>query len=154
MSSLALDALFNTCSDAFCVFIGIWSTQVDIHFMSPLALEWFCQPMLKCIFRARWHGKVWSTHAVFHFYSSLSSEGLGNTQCVIFVSSLAWDGFGKHMLRLILCPCWHGKHGNISWDAFCVLAGMWAVWYSQVENNFLSSLTRDGFGQHLLGYIL
>jgi len=51
---------------------GVWSTHVEIHFVSLLAWEGFGQHML---------GGVFSSHVEINF-----------------VSSLVWDGFGQHML--------------------------------------------------------
>ena len=80
-----------------------------------------------------------------------------------FVFSLAWEGFGLHMLRYIFWPRWDGRvcsnphilyihrHARglvkASWDIFLVLAGMGRVWLTDVEINFLSRLAWIGFDQ-------
>ena len=72
-----------------------------------------------------------------------------------FVSSLTWDGFGKHMLRLFLCPRSHGRELiNSCLEAFCVLSGSERVWSTYFEIHFESSLARELFGQHMLRFIL
>ena len=83
-------------------------------------------------------GCVWSTQVDMHF-----------------VCSLACDGFGQHMLSCILSSRWHGRgFVNTCWDTFCVLAGIGWVWSTYVGMHFVSSLSWEGFGQHMLKYIL
>ena len=91
MFSLALNGighgmcLVNTSGDTYCVLTGIggvWSTQVEVHFVSSLAFKTFC--VLAGIVG------VCSTHVELHF-----------------VSLLAWEVFGQHKSRYILCPSWH-----------------------------------------------
>ena len=58
------------------------------------------------------------------------------------MSSQAWEGFGQHMLKCIL-----------------VLVGMASVLATNVDIIFISlvafyGLTRDGFSQHKMSYIL
>ena len=74
---------------------------------------------------------------------------------VNFMSSLSPDGIGQHMLICISCPRWHGRClVKTSWDAFCVLAGIWWVWSIHVEMHCESSLSWGGGGQHMLRCIL
>ena len=86
-----------------------------------------------------------------------------------FVSSLAWERFGEHMLRCILFSSWHARGlVNARLGTFYVLAvmsgvwsthvemhlsvldGMWEVRSSHAEMYFVTSLAWEGFGQHKL----
>jgi hypothetical protein len=55
----AWEELFNTCWDKFCVLAGmggIWSTHVQMHFVSSLLWAGFAQSKLSYIFCLRIHG--------------------------------------------------------------------------------------------------
>ena len=119
-----------------------------MDFVSSLAWHEFVQVMLRCIFVLAGIGCVWSTHVEMHFVSLLAwgefiyknftknlfetnffeeiflqqkmstrkFSVLARMRCVWssqvkikFVSMLAWDGFGQHMVRFILCPRWYGR---------------------------------------------
>ena len=102
---------FNTCWVAFSDLAGlggVWSTQVEMHFVSVLAWDGFGQHQLSYILFPHWHGiglvntswdpfcvlvgmgVVWSKHVDMHF-----------------LSSLAWEESGQHKARYILGPRWH-----------------------------------------------
>jgi hypothetical protein len=95
---------------------------------------------------------VIQTQLEIHFVFSLSWS---ITFLIQFVSSLAWDEFGQRMLRYISFPRWH-RRGlfNTGWVAFCVLAGKGGVWSTRGKMHFVFSLKWEGFGQHMLRYIL
>ena len=152
----------------------VWSTNVEMHFVSLLAWEgltcWYAFFVL-----ARKGHKVNTCWHSFYVPAVMGyvcpslricwhGMGLCNTKwvtyCVFarmgwvwsthvemhFVSSLAWKGFGQYMLRCILCPPWHGIDlVNISSDTFCVLAGMGRVCSTHVSMDYLSSLAWDCF---------
>ena len=112
--------MLNTCWDAFGVLPGIgwvWSTHIELHFVSPLALEVFGQDKLRCILCPRWRERIKSTNVEMHFCICLQRRGLFDT-CLDtfwvlvgtlgvwltyvgmhFVSSMAWNGIGQVMLR-------------------------------------------------------
>ena len=171
--------LVNTSWDAFCVLAGIggvWSTHIEMHFVSSLSWEGYGQHKLRCILCPLWHrmrlvdtfwdifyflaglGGVWATQVEIHFVFSMTLISLVNTSWdifsvlagiggffstqVYFVLSLAWDGFGEHMLRYIFfiagmggfgqhmlscifCSRWPGMGWLVKtcWNTFCVLAG-------------------------------
>ena len=78
-------SLIITCCDAFCVLegiVGVWSVQVQMHFVFSLALERLVQYELRYIMGSCWHGRVSSTQVEIHF-----------------VCPRAWDGFGEYMQR-------------------------------------------------------
>ena len=150
--------LINTCKYILCPsWHGrIWSTQVEMYFVSSLTWEVLGQHELRYILCPRWHGKGLVITCFDDFLSAMAWECLVNTSwdtfCVLtgmrcvcpthvevnFVSSLALDGFGQHMLICISCPRWHGRGlVNTSWDAFCFLSFM-----------------GGRFGQHMFRYIL
>ena len=132
---------------------GVWSTQVEMHFIFSLAWDRFGRHMLRCISCLCWHGIgfvntswdafcvlsgmewLWSTHVKDTFFV------IGSMGCVWsihasmhFVSLLAWDGYGQQILRCISCPRWQGVGLiNTGLDAFWILAGMVWVWTTPVE---------------------
>jgi hypothetical protein len=109
-----------------------WPTQVDIHFVSSLALDGFLEHILIFIFFLRLHGiglgikrdifcfladmgGVLSTHVEMHFMSLLAREGhavvhyvsllaWGGHVEIHFVSLLSWEEFG-----CIFCTHWQGS---------------------------------------------
>ena len=144
----------------------VWSTQVEIHFVSSLAWEGFGQ-MLRFILRPCWHRKfgqhmlrfilchrrlgiIWTTLVEMYFETSIARKGIGQemlryTLCPRwltfdqhkFLSSLAWEYFAQNMLGSILCLRWHGMSLiNTCWDTFA------------------PSMAWDGLGQHMSRYIL
>ena len=138
-----------------------WSTKVAIYFVSSLTLDVFGQHKLRYILSHSWHrrglvnttfdtysyiddmGWVWSTHTEMLFVSSLAWEGFGTHVEMLFVSSLLWAGF-RHSRLSYMCPRWH-RMGlvNASWYKFCLVAVMRGVWSTQVEMHFMSSLKWD-----------
>ena len=117
--------------------VYVRSTQVEIHFVSPLAWDGFGQHKLRCILCSRW----------------LVTD-LVNTTEIYFLCSHEWEWLGQKGLSCILDPRWHGK-GLVNrscyilcpvWnrsglvitnsDTFCVFAGMGSVWSTQVELHF------------------
>ena len=101
----------------------------------------------------------WSIQFEVHLMFSRCKGGVWSTQVEIhFMSSLAWEGFGEHVLRCILCPRFLGIGLiNSSWDTR----------FDHVEMYFKSSLAWDmltlllcppwhgkGCSQHMLRYIL
>ena len=57
-----------------------------------------------------------------HFISSLFWEVFGQRMLRYILFSLAWNGFGQHKRRSIMCPRWHWiSLVNTSLDIFCVL---------------------------------
>ena len=131
----------------------VLSKHVDMQFLSRLAFYELCWDAFCVLTDLVW---VFLTHVRLHF-----------------VSSLAWDGFGQHKMKYILCPHWNGRGlVNTSCDTFCVLAGMgWGLvntcsdafyvlavlsWVlsTQVDMHFVCSLSWNGFGQNMLKCIL
>ena len=143
-----------------------------------LSSRWFGQHMLRCILCSRWHrrdlvnacsdtfcvlpgmGWVWSTHV----------------RCIYTLNM-----FGQLIFWCIVWPHIHGMDlVNTSLDALYVLVCMWlvllthvemhfvlsqawhafvqpnlgGVWSTHVVLHFESSLSCDGFGTHVLPYIL
>ena len=103
-----------------------------------LVWDWFGQHKLRYNSCLRRHGRV-----------------LVNPSEIQFFSSHEWEWFGQHRLMRIFYPHWHG------WDlvytscvTFCVIAGIWAVWSTQVEVHFVSLLAFGGFVQHKMRVIL
>jgi hypothetical protein len=104
-----------------------FSTHVEKHVESSLAFKDFGQHMFRYTLCSRRYRRglvitsgdalcflagmvgVWSSYVVIHFCSLWHLRGFFNTCCINFVSSLAWEGFGQHMLRRISCPLWHGR---------------------------------------------
>ena len=85
--------------------------------------------------------------------STLAWDGFGQCKLIYILSQ--WEGFSEQKLRSILCPSWNGTGVlNTVRDTFCVLAFMGGFWSIQVEIHFVSSLARNGFGQHKLRHIL
>ena len=95
MPSLSCKQFVNTGRNAFSVLAGmggVWSTHVEINFLSSLAWDGFVRHMFDTLCVLADMGGVWSTHVEIHS-----------------VSVLACLGFGQHMLRCVLSPCWHGS---------------------------------------------
>jgi hypothetical protein len=90
------------------------------------------------------------------FFLLAGIGGVSSAQVQIyFVYSLAWKGFGKHILRYILCPRWNGRHlVKTCRDALCVLTGMEWIWSTHVDIDFVPSLAWEVFGHQKLKYIL
>ena len=96
--------LVNECWDTFYVLDGmgrVWSTNVEIHFLSSLALlgfgqhnfrynlsflawEEFVQHKFRYIYGPRFKGGVWSKEVEVHFVNMLALEGFFNA---------CWDAF-------------------------------------------------------------
>jgi hypothetical protein len=67
-----------------------------------------------------------------------------------FVFSRAWERFGQHDLKYILCPLRQGMGlVNTCRDTYCVLAGIEGVHSTLIEMYFLFSLAWDYFGQRI-----
>ena len=150
---------------AFCVF----STRVEIHFVSSLEWEGFGQNMLWRTFSPCWHGRVWSTYFEIHFVKSSAYEGLVNI-CrdafrvlvnmgwdysthveILFMSSLAWETFDHNVLRIILCiRCNIMGLFYTSLDTFFVHADIGWYWSTHFELHLMTSLELVGFAQHVL----
>jgi hypothetical protein len=167
----------NTSWDSFCVFavmgavksthveahfvsslaweLGVWSTHVEmdlvssqfkVHFVSLLACGVFGHHKWRYSLCPRWHvlGLVntsWDAFSVLvgigRFFSDIRKV-LSTQVEVHFVSTLAWDmGLDKTF-----------------WDILSVFAGIGGVWLTLVKIHFVSSLVCNGFGQHMLRYIL
>ena len=125
-------------------------TTCEVIFCDLDVMGLVCWTHVEILLFPRWHGKC-----------------LDNTRWVYFVSSLAWQEFGKHLYSCILYPCWHRRclvntgphcHGrvlvNTSWDTFCVLACMARVCSTHVRMHFLFSMAWEGICPHMLRYIL
>jgi hypothetical protein len=77
---------------------GIWSTQVEINFMSSQSLEWFGEHMLRCILFSRWHGRGLVNESLVTFCVLADMGGIWSTQVEIhFMSLLEWKEFDQHM---------------------------------------------------------
>ena len=134
---------------------GVWSTHVEIHFVSSLTWDRFLQHMLRytlclrmhgsCLVNARWNAFSVLTHVgeIFFkicWYIFCGMICVWSTQVeihivyllaweVFFPYKLAWEGFGKHILRYLSFPHWQGRGlFNTSWNIFCVLACMGRFW--------------------------
>jgi hypothetical protein len=98
--------LVNTCLDTFCVFAGIGqvsSTHAEIH-LSSLAWHVFSQEILRCMLCPCWNGRDLVNKCLDVFCILAGMGWFWSTHVEIdSVSSLAWDAFGQHMLRYILC---------------------------------------------------
>jgi hypothetical protein len=130
--------LVNIFWDTFCDPAGsrcVRSTQVEIHFLSSLAWEWFGQHRFRWILNSRWR---W--HVDKHFVSSLVWD-CWDVFCVFtvkgwvveirFVSPVATVGL---VLRYILGSRRHEMDLVITrWDAFCMLAGREVLAHTQRE---------------------
>ena len=145
-------SLVNTSWDAFYCLAGVdwvWSTHVEINFVSSLACDGFDQHKLSYFMCPRWHGMclvntswdtfcvlagiggVWSTHVAMEILSVLAWECLVSTCWDIFCVILEYEGLVQHILRCILCPRLNGMGLVITcWGTLCVLAGM-GVWIGQ-----------------------
>jgi hypothetical protein len=83
---------------------------------------------------------------------------------IYFVPFLAWEGFGQHILRCILCLRWHWRGLVNTCDTFCDLPVMGMVWPTRVKSilcprthveiNYVSLFEWKGVGQHMLRCIL
>ena len=72
----------------------LWSTQVEILFVSTLAFEGFVQHMLRWILCPRWHLGVFVNTRWDAFCAHVSIGGVCSTHVEIqFLSSLAYEGF-------------------------------------------------------------
>ena len=162
---------------------GVWWSLVEMQFLSSLSCDGFSQHMLSYILWPRWHGRglLISCPNPFSFLAGMG--GFFSTRVEgVFMSFLACDGFGQHMLRCILCIRWHGNclcntccddflsslafHMFAFRGKFCdidaqqmlwfiyVLAGMGWVWSTHVEIYFISFLAREEFGQHVLARLV
>ena len=167
------------------VFAGIgwiWSTHVNMHFVSWLEWKGYGQHMMRCIYYHRWHcmslvntrwdefcvlaciGWVSSIHVEMHFVSSLAWDGFGQPILwYFFVSSLALDEIDHHVLKgSLFIPRHRIRLVKTIWDTFCGLAGIGWDWSTHVEvvlvsslaDTYVSSLSWYGFSQHALRYIL
>ena len=124
----------NTCWGTFCVKSGMWrvrSAHVEIHFVSSQVWDRFVQHLLRYILFPRWHvwgliNTCWDTFCVL---ASMGSVWITYVE-ICFLSSLACEVFGQHMLRCIFCPPWHVMGlGNTCWE----LASMGAHGVAQVS---------------------
>ena len=143
--------LVNTCSVNFCVLAGmglVWSSNVEMHYVSLLVSDVFGQYILICILCIRWHWRVLSLYGEIHFETSL-----------------AWDGYCQNMLTCNFCPRWHFMNyvemhlmPSLAWEGFVAMhVGsllLWAGLVNPSQDTFLSTLAWDGFGQRKLLYIL
>jgi len=88
MFTLAYEGLVYKFWDAFYVFPGIgwiWSTQVEILFVSSLSLERFCQHMLRCICRFMLPCNGLGQHILSYIlYPPWHGMGFSNTSWDIF----------------------------------------------------------------------
>ena len=147
--------LINSCWDVFLSWLE-WKVcgqhmirriyYLRSHWMNMVNTRWDAFCVLACIY---W---VSSIHVVMHFVSSLAWDGFGQHMLwYVFVSSLALDVIDHHVLRCILCIPRH-RMGLVktNWDTFCGLAGIGWDWSTLGEVVLVSSLVRKG--QHLLRY--
>jgi len=132
--------LVNTCRDTICVLFvmgGVFSTQVEIHFMSSRIWDRLSHHNLRYISCPCWHESslVNTFRDTFRFLAGMGGDAFCVVACmervwsthveIHFVSLLARKGFCQHTSRYILCPRWHGRGlVNTCCDTFCVLAGM------------------------------
>ena len=120
----------------------VWSTQVEMHFVSLLEWDGFVQHLLRCILSPHWPGmslvsKGWDTFLVLAGMGWISSTHVE----ILFEFSLPRDVFDHHVLRCILCITWHRIYMNkTSWVTLCVLADIGWVWSTHVGMHFVSSL--------------
>jgi hypothetical protein len=90
------------------VSIGVFSRQVEIHFVSSLTWEGLGQHELSWTFNPCWHGSVWSTYLEIHI-----------------VTLSVFEVFGQHMYRCISCSRRHWMMlVNTFRDASRALAGI------------------------------
>ena len=92
----------------------IWSTNVNIPFVSSPTLEGLSQHALIYILCLRCHvNTIWVAFCVLAGMDWVWSMHVE----MQLVASLTFKGFVQHMLKYIWCPSWQGF-------LFCVLAGM------------------------------
>ena len=132
----------NTSWDTFCVLAcveGVWSTYVEMHFVSSLAWEGLVQHLLRIIICPCRHGRSlvntsWGTICVH-----VSMVGVWSTLVVIHnVFTLAWEWFGQQ------------RFSQHFWDIFCFLAGIKGVWSTHFEIHIVISLPWKWVGLHML----
>ena len=76
----------------------VWSTQVELHFVSPLA--WDRLDQHKYILCPSWHERGFVNTSRHTIYVLAGIRGVGSTQVKIhFMSLLACEMFGQHILR-------------------------------------------------------
>ena len=135
---------------SFYVLTCILSRHAEMHFVYLKVFEGFGQHKLSFIFYPRWHGLVMFLECLDAFLCIAYLEVVFDQQmlrCIFwgiwptqdelhFMYWPACDGFGKLMLRCILCLRWH-----------------WMALVKTCREAFVSSLAFDGFGQHKLRYI-
>ena len=111
----------------------VWSTHVELLFVSSLEREVFGQHKLRCILSY-----------------SLHDAGMVNTYLdYILFFSLLWEVFFQHMLRYILCSRWHmGGLVNTCWDTFCFQC----VWTTHIEIHFGPRCLVDPFYASFCNY--
>ena len=141
----------------------VWSTQVEMHFVSLLEWDGFGQHLFRCILPPHWPGMglvstgsdtflvladmgwVWSTYVVMHFVSSLAWEGFWSTHVeLVFESTLPWDVFENHVLRCILCITWH-RDGFDQDKLIYILCPGW-IWMSLVYTSSDAFCVLAGMG--------
>ena len=130
----------NTCWNAFSVLVRkrwVCLTHV-LHFASWLALEGFCQEMLRCNLCVWWHGIILVITCWYAF-------------CIL--AGLGWVWSALCELHLA-CPLVRNLFGQHSLGFFCVLACIECVSSSGVEMHFVYYLALERFSQHKLRYIL
>ena len=83
-----------------------WSIHDEIHVVSFLAWDGFGQNLLRNILYPRWYGRGFANTCLDKFCGLAGMGVFWSTHVDIhFVSSLAWEVFGQHMLS----PYWHGR---------------------------------------------
>ena len=114
--------------------------HVEIHFVPLLAWDWFDKHKLRFILYPRCHRMGLVNIFLDTIYFVAGMEEVRSAQIEInFVSSQPSNG-----IRVF----------NSGSDVFCVLAGMGGIWSTHVEIHFVCSLAVEGFGQHMLRFVL
>ena len=119
-----------------------WWTEVNIYFVSSLALEWFSQQILRWILCPPWHG-IGLFNTCWDAFCLLSDMGrVWSIHVDLYL--LAWDGISHNILRWILGPRFRGRLQSIQVDIHCVLPGMRC--FCQQKFKYISSHCWHGRG--------
>jgi hypothetical protein len=73
----------------------VWLTNVEMHFVTSVSWEVCVQHMLRCVFPSL------ALDGIAHVLAGIGCEWSTHDELCV-VSTLAYEGFGKHILRSIL----------------------------------------------------
>ena len=146
----------------------VWSTHVEIHFVSLLAYEGNAKHMLRCILCPSWHGMIlvnacwdatfglWLRGIIFNtFWGAFCVlaviGGVRSTHVEMnIVFSLAWVGMLNTWWDNFFIYAYMGRVWSARVDSFCVLVGMGCDWSTHVEMHYMLSLAYEVFAHYML----